>query len=213
MQVRTPQPFHTPLPWPSLCFFGISLLLLFCNFPCCFSFCAFSPSFPRILKGKPKFYIFRELPCVLPKKQGKHAQDPLNWVESPILEISLVKSLVLYFNAPGLCTVLISWPSNPCRFRFPCFLPLLIFLAFVCAFFLSFPKILVRGSATRKTLVFFCFFLAFSERASVVCTLVAMTRVIGVNTIPFQNHYTHEITIFELFRGLRLQLSGVLRIN
>ena len=25
---------------------------------------------------------------------------------------------------------------------------------------------------------------------------------------PFQNHYTHEITIFELFRGLQLQLSG-----
>ena len=30
---------------------------------------------------------------------------------------------------------------------------------------------------------------------------------------PFQNHYTHEITIFELFRGLQLQLSGVVRIN
>ena len=26
---------------------------------------------------------------------------------------------------------------------------------------------------------------------------------------PFQNHYTHEITIFELFKGLQLQLSGV----
>ena len=25
---------------------------------------------------------------------------------------------------------------------------------------------------------------------------------------PFQNHYTHKITIFELFRGLQLQLSG-----
>ena len=28
-----------------------------------------------------------------------------------------------------------------------------------------------------------------------------------------QNHYTHEIMIFELFRGLQLQLSGVVRIN
>ena len=31
--------------------------------------------------------------------------------------------------------------------------------------------------------------------------------------ILFQNHYTHEIIIFELFRGLQLQLSGVFRIN
>ena len=30
---------------------------------------------------------------------------------------------------------------------------------------------------------------------------------------PFQNHYTHEIIIFELFRGLQLQLSGVFRNN
>ena len=30
---------------------------------------------------------------------------------------------------------------------------------------------------------------------------------------PFQNHYTHKITIFELFGGLQLQLSGVLQIN
>ena len=30
---------------------------------------------------------------------------------------------------------------------------------------------------------------------------------------PFQNIYTHEITIFELFRGLQLQLSGVFRMN
>ena len=30
---------------------------------------------------------------------------------------------------------------------------------------------------------------------------------------PFQNHYTHETTIFELFRGLQLQLLGVFRIN
>ena len=30
---------------------------------------------------------------------------------------------------------------------------------------------------------------------------------------PFRNHYTHEITIFELFRGLQLQYSGVFRIN
>ena len=30
---------------------------------------------------------------------------------------------------------------------------------------------------------------------------------------PFQNHYTHELTIFELFRGLQLQLSGVFRMN
>ena len=30
---------------------------------------------------------------------------------------------------------------------------------------------------------------------------------------PFQNHYTHEIAIFELFRGLQLQLSGLFRIN
>ena len=28
-----------------------------------------------------------------------------------------------------------------------------------------------------------------------------------------QNRYTHKITIFELFRGLLLQLSGVCRIN
>ena len=33
------------------------------------------------------------------------------------------------------------------------------------------------------------------------------------NYHPFQNHYTHEIIIFELFRGLQLQLSGVVRIN
>ena len=31
--------------------------------------------------------------------------------------------------------------------------------------------------------------------------------------VDFQNHCTHEITIFELFRGLQLQLSGVCRIN
>ena len=30
---------------------------------------------------------------------------------------------------------------------------------------------------------------------------------------PFQNHYTHDIAIFELFRGLQSQLSGVFRIN
>ena len=30
---------------------------------------------------------------------------------------------------------------------------------------------------------------------------------------PLQNHYTHEIIIFELFRGLQLQFSGVFRIN
>ena len=30
---------------------------------------------------------------------------------------------------------------------------------------------------------------------------------------PCQNHYTHEITIIELFRGLQLQLSGVFRMN
>ena len=30
---------------------------------------------------------------------------------------------------------------------------------------------------------------------------------------PFQNHYTHAITIFELLRGIQLQLSGVFRIN
>ena len=29
----------------------------------------------------------------------------------------------------------------------------------------------------------------------------------------FQNHYTHEITLFELFRRLQLQLSGVFQIN
>ena len=28
---------------------------------------------------------------------------------------------------------------------------------------------------------------------------------------PFQNHYTHEVILFELFRGLHLQLSGVFR--
>ena len=30
---------------------------------------------------------------------------------------------------------------------------------------------------------------------------------------PFQKHYTHKIIIFEFFRGLQLQLSGVFRIN
>ena len=30
---------------------------------------------------------------------------------------------------------------------------------------------------------------------------------------PFQNHYTHEIIIFELFGRLQLQPSGVFRIN
>ena len=30
---------------------------------------------------------------------------------------------------------------------------------------------------------------------------------------PFQDHYTHEIIIFKLFKGLQLQLSGVFRIN
>ena len=30
---------------------------------------------------------------------------------------------------------------------------------------------------------------------------------------PFQNHYTHDIIIFELFRGLQLQLSGFFRNN
>ena len=30
---------------------------------------------------------------------------------------------------------------------------------------------------------------------------------------PFQNHYTHEIIILELVRGLQLQLSKVCRIN
>ena len=30
---------------------------------------------------------------------------------------------------------------------------------------------------------------------------------------PFQNHHTHEIIIFELFRRLQLQLSGVFQIN
>ena len=29
----------------------------------------------------------------------------------------------------------------------------------------------------------------------------------------FQNDYTHEIVIFELFRGLQFQFSGVFRIN
>ena len=30
---------------------------------------------------------------------------------------------------------------------------------------------------------------------------------------PLQNHYTYDISIFELCRGLQLQLSGVFRIN
>ena len=30
---------------------------------------------------------------------------------------------------------------------------------------------------------------------------------------PFQNNYAHKVTIFKLFRGLQLQLSGVCRIN
>ena len=29
----------------------------------------------------------------------------------------------------------------------------------------------------------------------------------------FQNHYTHQITIFKLFRSLQLQLSGPTGIN
>ena len=33
------------------------------------------------------------------------------------------------------------------------------------------------------------------------------------NYHPFQNHYIHKITIFELFRGLQFQLSGLSRIN
>ena len=32
-------------------------------------------------------------------------------------------------------------------------------------------------------------------------------------TILFKNHYTHEIRIFEICRGLQLQLLGVFRIN
>ena len=43
-----------------------------------------------------------------------------------------------------------------------------------------------------------------------------LKRAVSVSQLryhPFQNHYTHEIIIFELFRGLQLQLSGVVRIN
>ena len=36
---------------------------------------------------------------------------------------------------------------------------------------------------------------------------------LGLVYHPFQNHYTHEIIVFELFRGLQLQLSGVFRIK
>ena len=36
---------------------------------------------------------------------------------------------------------------------------------------------------------------------------------LGTNIQDFQNHYTHEIIMFELFRGLQLQLSGVVRIS
>ena len=51
------------------------------------------------------------------------------------------------------------------------------------------------------------------------CTAVLSPRPVGVGvseTLPnhsFQNHYTHEITISKLFRGLQLQLSGVCRID
>ena len=33
------------------------------------------------------------------------------------------------------------------------------------------------------------------------------------NSHPFQNHYTYEIIIFELFRSLQLQFSGPTGIN
>ena len=44
-------------------------------------------------------------------------------------------------------------------------------------------------------------------------TLENKNNLWGKKYHSFQNHYTHEIIIFELFRGLQLQLSGVFRIN
>ena len=49
-----------------------------------------------------------------------------------------------------------------------------------------------------------------------VCTLLIQTwkKVAYFGFFPsFQNHNTHETIIFELFRALQLQLSGVFRIN
>ena len=46
-----------------------------------------------------------------------------------------------------------------------------------------------------------------------VVTLILFFLIVLFPYHPFQNHYTHEIFIFELFKGLQLQLSGVLLIN
>ena len=43
--------------------------------------------------------------------------------------------------------------------------------------------------------------------------IFAATRLSQVVYRPYQNHCTHEVTIFELFKGLQLQLSDVFRIN
>ena len=50
-----------------------------------------------------------------------------------------------------------------------------------------------------------------------ITTLSKKNRITERNVLRIyhsvQNHYTHENAIFKLFRGLQLQLSGVLRIN
>ena len=40
-----------------------------------------------------------------------------------------------------------------------------------------------------------------------------MTGIFTLQYHSFQNHYTHKIIIFKLFRSLQLQFSGPTRIN
>ena len=58
---------------------------------------------------------------------------------------------------------------------------------------------------------FFPSFTVFSASELAISISVILLHLWCID--PSQNHYTHEITIFELFRGLQLQLSGVVRIN
>ena len=53
----------------------------------------------------------------------------------------------------------------------------------------------------------------FSGNEFSSCRHICYTKELFRNYHHFQNHYTHEILIFKLFRGLQLQLSGVFRIN
>ena len=63
------------------------------------------------------------------------------------------------------------WPSNPCCFRFPnfrCFFCFPVSLAFLCVFFLSFPRIL--GVSRREKPLFFSGFpLFFSKKQGLEC--------------------------------------------